>query len=124
MVLANRDEIQQVILNLVINAQHAMVDANGGGVLTIRTLTSGDQAVVEIADNGPGISPEFAGRVFEPFFTTKTVGRPGRASGCRWRSASRTRMAARSSSCRPIGAPASASRCRAPASRGRRIFIQ
>jgi two-component system NtrC family sensor kinase len=73
-VLVNRDEIQQVILNLVINAQHAMVDANGGGLLTVRTRTNGDQAVVEVADNGPGISPEFAGRVFEPFFTTKTVG--------------------------------------------------
>jgi two-component system NtrC family sensor kinase len=73
-VLVNRDEIQQVILNLVINAQHAMVDTNGGGVMTVRTLTNGDQAVIEVADNGPGISPEHAGRVFEPFFTTKSVG--------------------------------------------------
>jgi PAS domain S-box-containing protein len=73
-VLANRDEIQQVILNLVINAQHAMVDANGGGVMTVRTFTNGDQAVIDVADDGPGISPEHSGRVFEPFFTTKSVG--------------------------------------------------
>jgi PAS domain S-box-containing protein len=73
-VLANRDEIQQVILNLVINAQHAMVDANGGGVMTVRTFTHGDRAVIEVADDGPGIASEYAGRVFEPFFTTKVVG--------------------------------------------------
>jgi C4-dicarboxylate-specific signal transduction histidine kinase len=73
-VLANRDELQQVILNLVINAQRAMVEANGSGVMTVRTFTNGDKAVVEVADNGPGISAEYAGRVFEPFFTTKSVG--------------------------------------------------
>lgn len=73
-VLANRDEIQQVILNLVINAQHAMVAAHGGGVLAVRTYMEGGQAVIEIKDDGPGISPELAGRVFEPFYTTKSVG--------------------------------------------------
>jgi PAS domain S-box-containing protein len=73
-VLANRDEIQQVILNLVMNAQRAMVDAHGRGTLTVRTYNVGDQAVVEITDDGPGISPDVAGRIFEPFFTTKTVG--------------------------------------------------
>ena len=73
-VLANRDEIQQVILNLVMNAQHAMMDAHGRGILTVRTSTVGDQAVVEIKDDGPGIAPDLAGRIFEPFFTTKSVG--------------------------------------------------
>src|SRR6185436_20371744 len=71
---ANRDEIQQVGLNLVVNAQHAMVDANGRGTLSIRTFAVADQAVVEVKDDGPGVSPELQGRIFEPFFTTKTVG--------------------------------------------------
>jgi two-component system NtrC family sensor kinase len=73
-VLANRDAIQQVVLNLIINAQQAMVDANGGGVLAIRTFLEGDSVVVEVCDDGPGIPPELAGRIFEPFFTTKSVG--------------------------------------------------
>jgi len=73
-VLANRDEIQQVVLNLVMNAQHAMVDAHGRGTLTVRTFTVADQAAVEVQDDGPGVSPELAGRIFEPFFTTKSIG--------------------------------------------------
>jgi len=73
-VLANRDEIQQVVLNLVMNAQHAMVDAHGRGILIVRTFMVADQAVVEVQDDGPGVSPELAGRIFEPFFTTKSIG--------------------------------------------------
>jgi len=73
-VLANRDEIQQVVLNLVMNAQHAMVSANGGGMLTVRTYVKVDHAVIEVTDDGPGVAPELAGRIFEPFFTTKSVG--------------------------------------------------
>ena len=73
-VLANRDEIQQVIVNLVMNAQHAMLHSHGRGTLSVRTFTIGDQAVVEVKDDGPGISPELAGRIFEPFFTTKSIG--------------------------------------------------
>ncbi|OLE78884.1 MAG: hypothetical protein AUF76_18150 [Acidobacteria bacterium 13_1_20CM_2_65_9] len=73
-VLANRDEIQQVVLNLVMNAQYAMVDAHGRGTLTVRTFTVADQAAVEVQDDGPGVAPELAGRIFEPFFTTKSIG--------------------------------------------------
>jgi two-component system NtrC family sensor kinase len=72
-VLANREEIQQVVMNLIINAQQAMADA-GGGVLSIRTFMQGDSAVVEVRDDGPGIPPEMTGRIFEPFVTTKSVG--------------------------------------------------
>jgi two-component system NtrC family sensor kinase len=71
---ANRDEIQQVVMNLVINAQHAMVDANGRGTLSIRTFAIADKAIVEVVDDGPGVSPELEGRIFEPFFTTKAIG--------------------------------------------------
>ena len=74
LVLANREEIQQVILNLVMNAQQAMSDPAGARVLSVRTFMAGPDAVVEVRDTGPGIPTELAGRVFEPFFTTKSAG--------------------------------------------------
>ena len=78
LVLANREEIQQVILHLIINAQQAMAAAPAPRVLSIRTfMTSGD-AVLEVKDNGPGVPSDAAGRIFEPFFTTKM---PGGGSG-------------------------------------------
>jgi PAS domain S-box-containing protein len=76
-VLVNRDDIQQVVLNLIINAEQAM-ESNGRGVLSIRTFIDGDAAVVEVCDDGPGIPAELAGRIFEPFFTTRS---PGSATG-------------------------------------------
>jgi signal transduction histidine kinase len=64
-------EINQVWTNLIDNA----IDAMGGkGDLTVRTYRADDSVVVEIGDNGPGISPEVLPRIFEPFFTTKGVG--------------------------------------------------
>jgi signal transduction histidine kinase len=64
-------ELNQVWTNLIDNAIDAM---NGKGVLRLRTFREDDCVVVEIADNGPGISPEVEGHIFEPFFTTKGVG--------------------------------------------------
>jgi signal transduction histidine kinase len=64
-------EINQVWTNLIDNA----IDAMGGkGDLTVRTYREDDCVVVEILDNGPGISPAVLPRIFEPFFTTKGVG--------------------------------------------------
>jgi signal transduction histidine kinase len=64
-------EINQVWTNLIDNA----IDAMGGkGDLTVRTYREDDCVVVEILDNGPGISAEVLPRIFEPFFTTKGVG--------------------------------------------------
>jgi len=74
LVLANREEIQQVILHLVINAQQAMAAAPGPRVLSIRTFLAGRDAVLEVRDTGPGVPTDVAGRIFEPFFTTKTTG--------------------------------------------------
>jgi PAS domain S-box-containing protein len=74
LVLANRDEIQQVIVNLVMNAQQAMSDPAGVRVLSVRTFMSGADAVVEVRDTGPGIPAGLAGKVFEPFFTTRSAG--------------------------------------------------
>jgi len=74
LVIVNREEIQQVILNLVLNAEHATRAAAGSGTLHVRTGASGGTVFVEIADEGPGIPREAAARIFEPFFTTKLVG--------------------------------------------------
>jgi PAS domain S-box-containing protein len=74
LVLANREEIQQVILNLVMNAQQAMSDPARARVLSVRTIMVGVDAVLEVHDTGPGIPSELAGKVFEPFFTTKSAG--------------------------------------------------
>jgi two-component system NtrC family sensor kinase len=74
LVLVNRDEIQQVILNLVINAEQAMANSPSARVLSVRTVLAGGDAAIEVRDSGPGIPPELAGKVFEPFFTTKSVG--------------------------------------------------
>jgi two-component system NtrC family sensor kinase len=72
-VLVNREEIQQVVLNLVLNAEHAIGDVPGS--ITIGTSATGHATqVLQVADDGPGISAELRGRVFEPFFTTKEVG--------------------------------------------------
>jgi signal transduction histidine kinase len=64
-------ELNQVWTNLIDNA----IDAMGGkGELRVRTFRDDGCAVVEIGDNGPGISPEIKDHIFEPFFTTKAVG--------------------------------------------------
>jgi PAS domain S-box-containing protein len=72
LVLANRDEIQQVLLNLIINAQQAMTEGTTRA-LSVRTFTLGSDAVVEVHDSGPGIPPGLTGRIFEPFFSTKST---------------------------------------------------
>ena len=73
-VVVNREEIQQVLLNLLLNAEHAMKTSHGGGRLTVRTSAGPDGARVEVRDNGPGVPAAVAGRIFEPFFSTKEVG--------------------------------------------------
>jgi signal transduction histidine kinase len=67
----NPAQIQQVLLNLVINARQAMGE---GGTLRLRVAgdASGRTAEISVADNGVGIAPEDLRRIFEPFFTTKT----------------------------------------------------
>jgi PAS domain S-box-containing protein len=76
-VFADAHQIQQVLLNLVINAEHAMVSANGRGSLVIRTWhdPERDAVVLEVTDDGPGISADMRGKIFDPFFTTKEVGK-------------------------------------------------
>jgi len=71
-VRANAVQLQQVFTNIVQNALQAM--GSGPGTLRVSTDRVGDCAVVEFADTGPGIPPEYLGRVFDPFFTTKKLG--------------------------------------------------
>jgi two-component system, NtrC family, sensor kinase len=72
LVLMNRTELQQVLVNLIVNAIHAMPD---GGILTLRTadrdLEGRPGLVVEVADTGVGMTPEVMQKVFDPFYTTK-----------------------------------------------------
>ena len=73
MVSVNREEIQQIVVNLVLNAEHAIGDR--AGTIVLRTEAAADRTHrLQVRDTGPGISPELRGRVFEPFFTTKEVG--------------------------------------------------
>ncbi|RMF13410.1 MAG: response regulator, partial [Alphaproteobacteria bacterium] len=83
----DQGQLEQVIINLAVNARDAMPD---GGMLTIRTrrvapddpcfstytvMPSDDYVLIEVADTGTGIAPEHVDKIFEPFFTTKEVGR-------------------------------------------------
>jgi PAS domain S-box-containing protein len=76
-VFADAHQIQQVLLNLVINAEQAMLSANGRGCLVLRTWhdVERDTVVLEVTDDGPGIAPDMASKIFDPFFTTKEVGK-------------------------------------------------
>jgi len=66
------DELQQVFLNLFLNARDAMPS---GGWLSVGTRVEGDRVVAEVADTGSGIPSEHLARIYDPFFTTKSIGR-------------------------------------------------
>lgn len=66
-------EMNQVFMNLLVNAAHAITSERG--TITITTGVDGPQVWVEIADSGSGIAPENMQRIFDPFFTTKPVGK-------------------------------------------------
>ena len=77
LVFADPHQLQQVLLNLIINAEQAMIGANGRGTLIVRTWHEPDRdaVVLEVNDDGPGVPDEVQPRVFDPFFTTKDVGK-------------------------------------------------
>jgi len=76
-VFADAHQIQQVLLNLIINAEQAMLSANGRGTLVVRSWhdMERESVVLEISDDGPGIAEELQPKIFDPFFTTKEVGK-------------------------------------------------
>src|SRR3546814_10004197 len=86
MIKADQGQLEQVIINLAVNARDAM---DGGGVLSIRTgsekverprklkdetMPPGNYTVIEVQDTGSGIPPAIVDRIFDPFFSTKEVG--------------------------------------------------
>ena len=73
-VLADGSQLQQVILNLVTNAEHALREHEGAKRLTITTRKAGDLLRVTVSDSGPGVPHDLQDRIFNPFFTTKKVG--------------------------------------------------
>ena len=66
-----------MLLNLIINAEQAMIGANGRGTLILRTWhdLDRDAVVLEVNDDGPGVPEDVQPRIFDPFFTTKEVGK-------------------------------------------------
>lgn len=76
-VFADAYQLQQVLLNLIINAEQAMLAAHGRGTLVVRTWhdATRESIVLEINDDGPGVPEDVRSKVFDPFFTTKEVGK-------------------------------------------------
>ncbi|MDT4933608.1 MAG: two-component system, cell cycle sensor histidine kinase and response regulator CckA, partial [Pseudonocardiales bacterium] len=86
-VRADRGQLETAVMNLAVNARDS-VRAHGGGAVNIRTArltqeqaqalgypsAEGDQALIEVSDDGPGIPPDVMSKIFDPFFTTKPVG--------------------------------------------------
>jgi CheY-like chemotaxis protein len=79
-ILADRDQLQQVFVNLINNARQAMADSGVGTTLTVETEALRNSAgrvsalTIGFSDNGPGIAPQVLPRIFEPYFTTKQTG--------------------------------------------------
>lgn len=68
-------QLQQVLINLLSNARHALEEQSRGGVIRMRTRRANDRRVLlEVEDNGPGIPQAIQARIFDPFFTTKPAG--------------------------------------------------
>ncbi len=77
---ADHNHLQEVLLHVLQNAQHAMREAHTGGVLSISVKQTATGVRIEVKDDGPGIPPEDLPRIFNPFFTTKQPG-DGRGLG-------------------------------------------
>jgi CheY-like chemotaxis protein len=78
LVHANRGEVEQVVVNLVVNAEQAMATVPGERRLRLRTVPGITDVTLMVGDTGPGIAPEHRDRIFDPFFTTKP---PGEGTG-------------------------------------------
>jgi PAS domain S-box-containing protein len=74
-VFADYFQMQQVFLNIILNAEAAMIDAHGRGILKISAQPVNSHVTISFSDDGPGISQENMRSLFNPFFTTKDVGK-------------------------------------------------
>ena len=73
--LADPTQMQQVVLNLLVNAEQALQESHPAGTIRVRTQQlSADRLLLEVSDDGPGIPADVISRIFDPFFTTKPVG--------------------------------------------------
>ena len=72
--MADFFQLQQVFLNIIINAEHFMLEAHYRGTLAITTRRAGNSIIASFADDGSGIAEEDMVHLFDPFFTTKEVG--------------------------------------------------
>ena len=75
MVECYRSELNQVFLNILINAAHAIQDTGRRGKIAITSRADGEYVEIAFADTGVGIPEEIRSKIYEPFFTTKEVGR-------------------------------------------------
>jgi two-component system, NtrC family, sensor kinase len=78
LVVCNIGELNQVFLNLIVNAAHAIADAgkdSSNGAIKLRTALEGGHVLIRVSDNGCGVAPENLSKLYDPFFTTKEVGR-------------------------------------------------
>jgi two-component system NtrC family sensor kinase len=73
--MADFYQMQQVFMNIIINAEQAMIEAHGRGRLLVKTRAVDGVIQITLIDNGPGIPKENLNRIFDPFFTTKEVGK-------------------------------------------------
>jgi CheY-like chemotaxis protein len=75
-IIGDAQQLEQVFLNLLLNAEQAILEARPRGRIVVRTRVSeaGDWVYADVIDDGPGIASDALPRVFEPFFTTKIVG--------------------------------------------------
>ena len=72
LISGNANQLQQVLMNLMINAQQAIGDE--GGTVSLATISTGESVIITVSDTGPGMDDEVAAKIFEPFFTTKPAG--------------------------------------------------
>jgi len=73
--MADYSQMQQVFINIILNAESAMLESGNGGTLTVTTQKVNNTVRASFADSGPGIAKENLNRIFDPFFTTKEVGK-------------------------------------------------
>lgn len=74
LITADYNQMQQVLLNILMNAEHAIAETKHTGKIIIETSTANNSVKIAITDNGPGITREIIPKIFDPFFTTKPVG--------------------------------------------------
>jgi two-component system NtrC family sensor kinase len=74
-VMADAGHLRQVLLNLLINAAHALPDDRDDGCILVESRQAAEKVEIDVTDNGAGIPPELLGKIFDPFFTTKPVGK-------------------------------------------------